>query len=178
MALIEVGHMSGEIMVIKGQTLKVTPNARWSSGSRQPRLIIRDERDLKVGVLWASYSERAGKYLSGKLGDQRVLLFSSKYEGEDEYAFTVYFPDTAVPPYTSHGAAPPYTPPGAAAPKKEPEVPWWAYDLEVSWPTSEDQVKAAWRKMVFKYHPDHGGSQGDFVAVKKAYEAAMAYFKL
>lgn len=35
------------------------------------------------------------------------------------------------------------------------------------------EIKAAWRKMAFKTHPDKGGSSAAFSAVQEAYKALM-----
>lgn len=42
--------------------------------------------------------------------------------------------------------------------------------LGLSFPFSEDELKAAFRKLCLKVHPDQGGSQEEFIKVKEAYD--------
>ena len=44
-------------------------------------------------------------------------------------------------------------------------------------PTTTDEVEKAFRKKAAIVHPDKGGSNADFIAVRSAYEAAIKYVK-
>lgn len=41
---------------------------------------------------------------------------------------------------------------------------------------TQDEIKAAFRAMVFKVHPDHGGDAAAFIRVKAAYSKLMEEF--
>jgi len=46
-----------------------------------------------------------------------------------------------------------------------------SYDiLQIEPPTTQEDLKKAYRKMSLKTHPDKGGSSDDFIKVKNAYE--------
>ena len=42
-------------------------------------------------------------------------------------------------------------------------------------PCSEEDVQRAYRARVAKLHPDHGGSQAEFIQLQEAYEQAQEY---
>jgi len=46
--------------------------------------------------------------------------------------------------------------------------------LGVAEGASLDEVKAAFREQALAHHPDHGGTAEGFIAVKRAYDAAVA----
>lgn len=48
----------------------------------------------------------------------------------------------------------------------------WHEVLEVSPAASPETIKAAYRSMLLKHHPDHGGDVADFHAVQRAYQEA------
>jgi hypothetical protein len=50
-------------------------------------------------------------------------------------------------------------------------------ELGLTWPCTEREVKAAWRRGVKLRHPDQGGSSPAFIAFKTAYEAAMEFLR-
>jgi hypothetical protein len=45
--------------------------------------------------------------------------------------------------------------------------------LGLTWPCSVEEVKAAFRKLVHKHHPDKGGSSVAFIALREAYHEAV-----
>jgi protein gp37 len=45
--------------------------------------------------------------------------------------------------------------------------------LGLKWPTTEDAVKAAYRELVKKHHPDRDGNPDDFKKVQAAYDCVM-----
>ncbi|SIS11839.1 J domain-containing protein [Williamsia sterculiae] len=50
----------------------------------------------------------------------------------------------------------------------------WHEVLEVSPTASRETIRAAYRSMLMKHHPDHGGSAGEFQTVQRAYEQAAS----
>ena len=44
-----------------------------------------------------------------------------------------------------------------------------------TWPTTPDDVDAAYRRLARKYHPDCGGTEADFVKLQTAYETVLQY---
>jgi hypothetical protein len=49
--------------------------------------------------------------------------------------------------------------------------------LNLSWPCTEGDVKAAYRKSVKYAHPDGGGSQELFLALQEAYGQALQFYR-
>lgn len=47
--------------------------------------------------------------------------------------------------------------------------------LGVSYPCSAEEVKAAFRRKSHEAHPDHGGTDREFIALRAAYEAVLKY---
>jgi hypothetical protein len=45
--------------------------------------------------------------------------------------------------------------------------------LNLSWPCTVSEVKAAYRRLVKRIHPDAGGSHDEFLALQVAYEEAL-----
>jgi len=45
--------------------------------------------------------------------------------------------------------------------------------LGLTYPCSPDQLKARWRGLAFRHHPDRGGDLGEFIKLKTAYEEAQ-----
>jgi len=45
--------------------------------------------------------------------------------------------------------------------------------LELSWPCTQEDVKAAYRRLVKTAHPDGGGDHARFLALQEAYDAAL-----
>lgn len=58
--------------------------------------------------------------------------------------------------------------------RRESSPPFFSL-LQVQWPCSEEEIKAAWRRLALEHHPDRGGSQSEFIRIKTAYEAAIQY---
>jgi len=53
----------------------------------------------------------------------------------------------------------------APGPKKAADTtPWFIRELGLTWPCTEEDVKAAWRRGVKTRHPDQGGSSEAFIA--------------
>nr|WP_241734173.1 DnaJ domain-containing protein [Dietzia natronolimnaea] len=48
----------------------------------------------------------------------------------------------------------------------------WHEVLEVSQTASPETIRAAYRAQLKKHHPDHGGTDADFMAVQRAFEQA------
>ncbi|WP_437796467.1 hypothetical protein [Sorangium sp. So ce693] len=64
----------------------------------------------------------------------------------------------------------------AAGPRNAADaMPWFFRELGLTWPCTEADVKAAWRRGVKHHHPDQGGSNAGFIAFKNAYDAAMEF---
>ncbi|WMM74440.1 DnaJ domain-containing protein [Rhodococcus pyridinivorans] len=49
----------------------------------------------------------------------------------------------------------------------------WHEVLEVSPTASIETIRAAYRSMLHRHHPDKGGSEGDFLAVQRAWDQAQ-----
>jgi DnaJ-domain-containing protein 1 len=52
----------------------------------------------------------------------------------------------------------------------------WCAVLGVRFPCAADDIKAAYRRLAFRSHPDRGGDAAVFRSVEQAYRAALAYF--
>ncbi len=50
--------------------------------------------------------------------------------------------------------------------------------LKLSWPCDAAAVKKSFRKLALDTHPDRGGTETTFIAVKSAHDAALAYLDL
>ena len=71
---------------------------------------------------------------------------------------------------------------GSGAPAPGPQkaadpTPWFIRELGLTWPCTEAEVKAAWRRGVKTRHPDQGGSSESFIAFKKAYDNAVEFLR-
>lgn len=69
---------------------------------------------------------------------------------------------------------------GAPAPgpqKAADPTPWFIRELGLTWPCTEADVKAAWRRGVKTRHPDQGGSSEAFITFKKAYDNAIEFLR-
>lgn len=49
----------------------------------------------------------------------------------------------------------------------------WPHVLELSWPCTAADVRRAYRRLALKRHPDRGGTDAEFNALTKAYDAAL-----
>jgi hypothetical protein len=66
----------------------------------------------------------------------------------------------------------------APGPKKAADTtPWFIRELGLTWPCTEAEVKTAWRRGAKERHPDHGGTNEGFIALKRAYDLAMEFVK-
>jgi curved DNA-binding protein CbpA len=65
----------------------------------------------------------------------------------------------------------------ADEPKRAPRKPVPAYfvTLGLTPPVTADQIKSAFRRKSFIVHPDHGGSEPAFIALRVDYEKALSY---
>ena len=46
----------------------------------------------------------------------------------------------------------------------------WLKDLKLTWPVTQVDITTAFRKLALETHPDMGGSDQAFIAVKRAYD--------
>lgn len=62
-------------------------------------------------------------------------------------------------------------------PKPPTRAPDCIISLGLEWPCSRDDVKARWRELAKKHHPDpNGGDSAEFIIAHQNYEAAIALF--
>ncbi|XXT18803.1 hypothetical protein WME94_52110 [Sorangium sp. So ce429] len=65
-----------------------------------------------------------------------------------------------------------------SGPRKAADAtPWFFRQLGLNWPCTEQDVKVAWRRGAKIHHPDQGGSNAGFIALKNAYDAAMTFLQ-
>jgi hypothetical protein len=60
--------------------------------------------------------------------------------------------------------------------RRHKTAPWWATELGLSPPYTYDSIKAAYRKLSLKYHPDQGGDAAAFIKLDKAYKEALRIY--
>ena len=46
----------------------------------------------------------------------------------------------------------------------------WLKDLQLSWPSTPEEIKSAYRRLALQTHPDMGGTDAAFITVKRAYD--------
>jgi hypothetical protein len=46
--------------------------------------------------------------------------------------------------------------------------------MQLSWPVTEERLRAAYRRLALTTHPDRGGSHAEFVEVQNCFEAVLA----
>jgi hypothetical protein len=63
--------------------------------------------------------------------------------------------------------------PAVAMPVAPPAAPACIDLLGLPWPCTADEVKAAYRRRALQLHPDRGGSEAEFIALRNAYEEAL-----
>lgn len=83
-------------------------------------------------------------------------------------------------PQSRHWTPPPQTPPPYTHPPRQTSAPaslrQQALDtLGITWPTTPDELKKAYRSAAFRNHPDRGGSHATMVAVNNAYDMLKSY---
>lgn len=92
--------------------------------------------------------------------------------------------DTCAGPRARHYHEPPEEAPAAEYRARKP---YWLTVLEphlavldLAWPCSRTDVRAAYRRLALVRHPDTGGEHRAFIALKKAFDEAIrllnAYF--
>jgi hypothetical protein len=64
---------------------------------------------------------------------------------------------------------------GPASRRPSPYTPRDAFALlGLTWPCSETDVRAAWKRAAFENHPDRGGTHDEFLTIHRAYEMCLA----
>lgn len=144
--------------------VQVKATGRWHS---VPHRIVRQTRKyVYVEQHPYAYDDLTGSWLDDERPTFRLDRRTLEQEGYAFIPVTAYVADTEDPVFFTRSY---YERVGQG----KGESPGCLEILNLSWPCTVSEVKAAYRGLAKRIHPDAGGSHAEFLALQVAYEEAL-----